>query len=225
MPKKVIIIGGTGNGTVISSTVEDIMRESKEWELLGFLDDQMTVGEELNGFPILGKVDDAPRFNKEDCYFIYALVTVKQAYERIQRLNSLGIPNEKFATLKHPTAVISRNVRLGYGVVLMPGVIISPDVTIGNHTQLYANSFVGHHTTVGDYCFIANNASVGGIVTLEEGVHIGSNCSIRERVTLGRWSIAGLGAVVLKDVEPFTKVVGNPARSIGSVNKEESGIE
>lgn len=220
MPKKVIIIGGTGNGTVISSTVEDIMRESQEWELLGFLNDQLKVGEELGGFPVLGKADEAPRFNKKDCYFIYALVTVKQAYERIQRLHSLGIPLEKFATLKHPTAVVSRNVKLGYGVVLMPGVITSPDATIGNHAQLYANSFVGHDTKVGDYCFIANNASVGGIVTLEEGVHIGSNCSIIERVTVGKWSIIGLGSVVLKDVEPFTIVAGNPAKVIGSVDKE-----
>ena len=220
MSKKIVIIGGFGNGTVVSSAVEDIMRESQEWELLGFLNDQMKAGEELNGFPVLGTVDEAPRFNSKDCYFIYTLVNVKQAYERIQRLHSLGISNEKFATLKHPTAVISRNVRLGYGVVLMPGVIISPDVTIGNHTQLYANSFVGHDTTVGNHCFVANNASIGGRVTAEEGVHIGSNCSIRERVTLGKWSLVGLGSVVLKDVEPFTIVAGNPAQVIGSVNKE-----
>ncbi|MFC2001673.1 NeuD/PglB/VioB family sugar acetyltransferase [Chloroflexota bacterium] len=221
MSKKLIIIGGIGNGTVVSSTIEDIMRESSEWELLGFLNDNIKVGEELNGFPVLGPVSDAPRLNSKDCYFIYTLINVKKAYERIQILNGLGITTEKFATLKHPTAVVSRSAKLGYGVVLMPGVIISPDVTIGNHTQLYANSFVGHDTTVGDYCFIANNASVGGIITVEEGVHIGSNCSIVERVTLGRWSLVGLGAVVLKDVEPYTKVVGNPARSIGSVNKEE----
>lgn len=221
MSKKVVIIGGRGNGTVVSSTVEDIMRDSQEWELLGFLNDEIKSGEELGGFTVLGTVDEAPRFNKKDCYFIYALVTVKQAYERIQKLHRLGIPDEKFATLKHPTAVISRNVTLGYGVVLMPGVIVSPDVTIGNHTQLYANSFVGHDTTVGDYCFVANNASVGGRVVVQDGVHIGSNCSIIERVTLGKWAVVGLGSVVLKDVEPLTTVVGNPAGTIGSVSKEE----
>ena len=218
--KKLIIIGGPGNGTVISSTVEDIVRESREWEFLGFLNDQMKAGDNLAGFPVLGTVDEAPQFNRTDCYFIYALVTVKQAHDRIRRLHALGIPPDKFAALRHPTAVVSRNVRLGYGTVLMPGVIISPDVTIGNHTQLYANSFVGHDTRVGDYCFIANNASVGGRVTVEDGVHIGSNSSIIERTTLGKWSVVGLGAVVLKDVEPYTKVVGNPARSIGEVNKD-----
>ncbi len=220
MSKKVIIIGGVGNGTGVSSAVEDIMRESRGWGLMGFLNDRMKVGEEVGGFPVLGTVDEAPRFNKKDCYFIYTLVTVKRAYERIQKLHRLGIPIEKFATLKHPTVVVSRNVSLGCGVVLMPGVIISPGVTIGNHTQLYANSFVGHDTKVGDYCFIANNASVGGYVTAEEGAHIGSNSSIRERVTLGKWSLVGLGAVVLKDVEPFNIVAGNPAKVIGEVEQK-----
>ena len=56
MPKKVIIIGGVGTGTVIGSTIEDIMQESQEWELLGFLNDNMKIGEELYGFPVLGKV-------------------------------------------------------------------------------------------------------------------------------------------------------------------------
>ena len=221
MSKKIIIIGGIGNGTVVSAAVEDIMKSDPEWELIGWLNDNMKVGEELNGFPVLGAVEDASRFNSKDCYFIYTLVNVKQAYERIQKLHRLGVPEEKFATLKHPTAVVSRNVELGYGVILMPGVIISPDVTIGHHTQLYANSFVGHNTTVGSYCFIANNASVGGRIVVEDGVHIGSNSSIIERITLGKWSLVGLGAVVLKDVEPFTKVAGNPARSIGKVNVQE----
>jgi len=221
MSKKLIIIGGIGNGTVVSSALEDIVRADPEWELIGWLNDNMKVGEELNGFPVLGTVGDASRFNSKDCYFIYTLVSVKHAYERIQKLQRLGITEEKFATLKHPTAVVSRNVKLGYGVILMPGVIISPDVTIGNHTQLYANSFVGHNTTIGSYCFVANNASVGGNITVEDGVHIGSNSSIIERITLGKWSLVGLGSVVLKDVEPFTTVVGNPARSIGKVNIQE----
>lgn len=216
MSKKVIIVGGVGTGTVIAAAIEDIMREGHEWELLGFLNDSMKTGEELSGFPVLGTVDEANRFSSEDCYFIYALFTTKKSYERVQRLHSLGIADERFATLRHPTAVVSRNVRLGYGVVLMPGVVISPDVVIGNHTQLYANSFVGHNTTVGNYCLIANNASIGAFINVEDGVHVGSNCSIVERVTLGKWSVVGLGAVVLKDVAPSTTVVGNPARVLSA---------
>ena len=74
MPKKIIIIGGVGTGTVIAATIEDIIQDSQEWEILGFLNDHMEIGQEVGGFPVLGKVDDAQRFNANDCYFLYAML-------------------------------------------------------------------------------------------------------------------------------------------------------
>lgn len=100
----------------------------------------------------------------------------------------------------------------------MPSVTISPDAKVGNHTHMYANSFLGHNSEIGDYCFIANNAAIGAMVKAEEGAYFGTNCSIRERVTIGRYAIIGMGAVVLNDVEPYTIVAGNPARKIGEIN-------
>jgi len=208
--KKLLIIGGKGNGTVIASAIED----STEWIVAGFLNDdtESYVGD----YPILGKPKDALLF--ENHYFIYALISAKKALERSKLLESFKIPIDRFTTYIHPTAIVPKSVNLGYGVLLMPGVIISPDVTLGNHVQMYANSFVGHNTTVGSYTFIANNASVGSLISIGQGVHIGSNCSIIEKVTLGDWSIVGLGSVVLKDVEPYTIVAGNPARVIGTID-------
>ena len=37
--KKIIIIGGYGNGTVAASTIVDINKTKKQWEILGFLND------------------------------------------------------------------------------------------------------------------------------------------------------------------------------------------
>ena len=52
--KKLIIIGGYGNGTVVQSTVEDINKIKPEWEILGFLNDREE--SPINGYPILGKL-------------------------------------------------------------------------------------------------------------------------------------------------------------------------
>ncbi len=53
--KKIIIIGGYGNGTVAASTIVDINKTKKQWEILGFLNDFEE--ESINKFPVLGKVD------------------------------------------------------------------------------------------------------------------------------------------------------------------------
>lgn len=220
MPKKLIILGGAGNGTVIASTIVDVMQSSSEWELLGYLNDGDREGEQIEGYPVLGKIADAGRFSlRDDAYFIYALTTVKKARERAEILRALTLPRDKFATIVHPTAVVAHSALLGHGVVLMPHTVVGPGAVMEDHAQLYAHGFVGHHSKVGELCFVANNASIGGYVNIERGAHIGSNSSILERVTIGEWAVVGLGAVVLKDVPPYAKVVGNPARFIGRVDE------
>jgi acetyltransferase-like isoleucine patch superfamily enzyme len=39
-------------------------------------------------------------------------------------------------------------------------------------------------------------------------------------VTIGEGAVVGAGAVVTKDVEPFSIVAGNPARRIGERNQD-----
>jgi acetyltransferase EpsM len=215
--KKLVIIGGTGNGTVAASTVEDINAVEKEWDIIGFLNDFET--EPIVGYPVLGKIDraTAQKLLADDVYFLYTLISAKLNFKFLHKLTDLEIPIERFATVIHPTAVISKFARIGYGVSIQPFVSVGPGVTLGNHIQIFAQSLIGHNSTLDDYSYVANNACVGAHVHLKEGAYLGTNCSLLENVTLGEWSLVGMGAVVLKDVSPYTKVVGNPARVIGKV--------
>ena len=47
---------------------------------------------------------------------------------------------------------------------------------------------------------------------MRRGSYLGASCTVRERVTLGAWSVVGMGANVLEDVAGYEVVVGNPAR-------------
>src|SRR5712691_10918907 len=51
-------------------------------------------------------------------------------------------------------------------------------------------------------------------VVIEDDVWIGFKASVMKGVTIGRGAIVSAGAVVTKDVEPWTVVAGNPARVI-----------
>lgn len=216
--KKLIIIGGMGNGTVAASTVEDINAIKKEWEIIGFLNDFEK--EPINDYPVLGKIDRATAkefLEDDDVYFLYTLISTKMNYKFLHKLTDLQIPDEKFATIIHPTAVVSKFATIGHGVSIQPFVSVGPNVTIGNHVQIYAQVLIGHNTRLENYSYVANNACVGASVHLKEGAYLGTNCSLLENVTIGEWALVGIGAVVLKDVQSYTKVVGNPARVIGKV--------
>lgn len=59
-------------------------------------------------------------------------------------------------------------------------------------------------------------------ITVEDNVWIGGSATILGGVTIGKNSIVGAGAVVTKDVEPNTIVVGNPARVLRKITAEDS---
>jgi acetyltransferase EpsM len=216
--KKLVIIGGMGNGTVAASTVADINAVRTEWEIVGFLNDFET--EPINGIPVLGKVDYAtaqPLLEDDDVYFLYTLISAKLNFRFLHKLTDLQIPLERFATIIHPTAVVSRFAEVGYGVSIHPFVNVGPNVTVGNHVQVFAQSLLGHNAVLANYAYVANNACVGAHVHLKEGAYLGTNCSLLENVTIGEWALVGMAAVILRDVPSRTKMVGNPARAIGEV--------
>lgn len=213
--KKIIILGGGGNATVIASAVEDIIDARGGYEITGYLDDMKEKGVNINGYPILGIISEAETFLKDkDVCFVYSLLTAKKVDERAKKLEALNLPIERFVTLVHPKATVSRHSKVGYGVVIMPGVVVSPNVSIGNFVLVYANSLIGHDTNIEDYSFIANCVSIGSTVQIKRGAYLGSNSSIREKIIIGEKALVGLGAVVTKDVPPGVTVVGNPAKEL-----------
>lgn len=54
-------------------------------------------------------------------------------------------------------------------------------------------------------------------IKIGNNVWIGSNATILQGVTIGEWAVIAAGAVVTKDVEPYTVVGGIPAKFIKKV--------
>lgn len=80
------------------------------------------------------------------------------------------------------------------------------DVSIGPNASILT---LGHDPQSSDF------ADRGGDVIIGDLVWIGYGALILPGVKLGDGAVVGAGAVVTKDVEPFTIVAGSPARKIG----------
>lgn len=73
---------------------------------------------------------------------------------------------------------------------------------------------------IGKGCSFRNNITIGNKIIngktyrpiLEEGVFVGPNSVIIGKITIGKYSVIGAGAVVVKDVPPYAIVAGNPAK-------------
>jgi acetyltransferase EpsM len=219
--KRIIILGGHGDGIVVASALKDLTLSNIDVVPFGFLNDFEQCGTTINGLPVLGKIDDATQFlGENDIYFVSALLKVKEAYTRSQKIRNLKIPINRFFTIIHPQATISRSSKIGYGTYIGPNVTIMPNSTIGNHCSLRASANVGHDCNVGDFCYMGPNSTLAGRVELEQGVHVGPNACILENTKMGMYSVIGLGAAVIKDLPSFTVAFGNPARIIERLKAE-----
>ena len=61
---------------------------------------------------------------------------------------------------------------------------------------------------------ISTNATINGDTVVEDLVFFGSTAVANGQLKIGKNSVVGSGSVVIRDVEPFTTVVGVPARII-----------
>jgi sugar O-acyltransferase (sialic acid O-acetyltransferase NeuD family) len=222
MTKKVIILGGQGDGGSIGQAIVDANRRGDtEWEFSGFLNDRLETGSTFEGIPILGNLCDVKKYFDEGYYFIYTIYRIDGQKKRLSLFESLGIPDERLATFVHPTAYIASNVHLSPGCVVMPYVCISPQTTFGKCCIMLQSCTIGHNNVISDNVHISAQACVGGYLNIGKGAHIGMNSSIRENVTIGDYATLGGGSMLLTDIPEGQIWAGSPARFIRMANEDD----
>jgi acetyltransferase EpsM len=210
--KKIIILGGRGDGIVIASALQDLRAFDRDIIPYGFLNDIEPPGTKIAELPVLDKIENAKNFLTEpDIYFISAILKAKEGYARSQKIEKLMIPLERYYTLKHPQATVSKAAKVGHGTFVGPHANIMPNAIIGNHCSFRAGANVGHDCVLGSYCYMGPNSTISGYAKLGNGVHIGPNACVLDGVKIGSYSVIGIGSVVLKDIPDFAIAFGNPA--------------
>ncbi len=106
------------------------------------------------------------------------------------------------------------NIRVGEGTIIGYNCFIDgrDKVTIGDHTDIASEVMIySQEHDLGSPDFTAHGAPV----VIEDYVFIGPRAIILPGVTIGKGAVVAAGAIVTKNVEPFTIVGGVPAKVIG----------
>ncbi len=220
MTQELVIVGAGGFARETAAAVAAVNAQAPprapQWRLLGFLDDNPALhGTTRSGQPVLGGTEllaDLP-----DAHVLVCIVSPRAFTLRRDLAERLGIPDERFATVIHPSAQLAAGCSVGPGSVLLANVVLTADASLGRHVFVMPNTVITHDDVIEDYVTLTSGVRVSSVVTIGTGTYVGSGALIREGVTIGPWSLVCMGAVVLRDVPGGQVWVGNPARYLRDV--------
>jgi UDP-2-acetamido-3-amino-2,3-dideoxy-glucuronate N-acetyltransferase len=125
------------------------------------------------------------------------------------------------------------NAKIGKHCILSKDTFIDQGVQIGDYCKIQNGVSIYAGVTLENHVFVGPNASFSNDkvprafsnnwkttpTIVKTGASIGSNATLVCGVTLGEFSMIAAGAVVTKDVAPFSLVMGNPAKHVAWIDK------
>ena len=209
---KIYIVGAGGFGRELLEWIKNINNVKPTWEIAGFLDDNLHALDQYEcDYKVVGSIKDWQP--KEDEVFALALGVPEIKRKIVKLLKERGA---KFASVIHPTALVSEFSRYGEGLVMYPYARLSPNSEIGDFVTLQA-THIGHDTIIGDYSVISGNCNIIRNVVIGQDVFLAAGACIAQDLHVGDGAYIGLGAVVVQDVKPGAKMFGNPARAFPNI--------
>ena len=210
--KDIAIFGVGGFGREVLTLIQDINKITPTYKILGFFDDGHEKGEIVNGFPVLGKIEELNNWPTP----IGVAVSIGFSTIRKRVIGKIHNANVYFPTLIHPSVIIgdSNYVKIGQGCIICAGVIITTNTTIKDFVILNLQCTVGHDVVIGDYASFMPACNISGEVTIEEGVYCGTGVKFINQTLIGKYAILGAGAVVTTSIPANCTAVGVPAKVV-----------
>lgn len=124
--------------------------------------------------------------------------------------------------------LIRENTTIGDRASIGSHSVLEHDVEVGDGARLHSRCFVPEHSLIGEGAWLGPGVIVTNArypnqpdtkdrlegVVVEPGAVVGAGVLLLPGVRIGAKALVGAGAVVVRDVEPETTVVGNPASVI-----------
>ncbi|MCW8129550.1 MAG: acetyltransferase [Planctomycetota bacterium] len=121
-----------------------------------------------------------------------------------------------WANIIHPTAWVSPRAHLGWGIYIGANAVVNAGARLGNHVLINTGAIVEHDCKLDEGVNLGPRAVVGGGVHAGPWSYLALGCCVRNHLSIGANAVVGMGAVVARDVEENTMVMGVPAKPVGS---------
>ena len=207
---KIVIYGTGGCGIDFLWTIKDCNKKSKQFEVIGFLnDDKKMKGKTVSGYPVLGGMNWFSTKEAKNVQCVVAIADPRNRKKIVEKLEKKGI---KFPTIIHPSVIFSKFKEIGEGVVIQAGCILGPETSLANHVQINMDCTIGHGSRLENYVTLATGVHVNGDNCLGEGAFVGTGVVTKEKITIGKWAIVAGGSCAIRNLKEYRMYAGVPAK-------------
>jgi acetyltransferase-like isoleucine patch superfamily enzyme len=171
--RPLLIFPCNGNGLEALDCLGD------EFECIGFVDDTLEKQRAgAFGLPVLSRSALADRPHVA----VLAVPGGPASYQaRRQVIEGLSVSPERFATVIHPGAHVSKLAQVGHNVLVMAGAVITSNAVIGDHVCVLPNTVIHHDVTVGNFSLIGANVAIAGGVRHQREERLAHRCTRIDR--------------------------------------------
>jgi sugar O-acyltransferase (sialic acid O-acetyltransferase NeuD family) len=213
----VIVVGAGGHAWVVADA---LMASGRQ--VLGFVDkDAAKQHERPLDLPVLGPDAALDAFDRTATELANGIGSVGAPQDAVrpplrrlvqQRLEAAGW---RFATVRHPSAVVSAHATLEAGAQVLAGSVVQAAAHVGAGAIVNTRAVVEHHSRIGPFTHIAPGAVVCGDVVVGADCFVGAAAVVRQGLRLGDRVVVAMGAAVTRHVDAGV-VAGVPATPLGA---------
>ncbi|MDR0611938.1 MAG: hypothetical protein LBG45_00330 [Dysgonamonadaceae bacterium] len=115
-----------------------------------------------------------------------------------------------------PLAYISDKVQVGENNIIFAFAQILNDTCLGHSNTIRNKVHIGHDIIIGNGINIGVGTVIGGFVNIGNSCWFGLNSTVNNSLIIAEETLVGSGAVIMRNTNPGTTYLGNPARAIST---------
>lgn len=213
--KDIAIYGAGGFGREVACLIRMIneSKETPEWNLVGFFDDNERLKDTSNEY---GRIIGGREVL--NAWPTPISVAVAIGSPKILRKIVEGIKNElvSFPNLIAPNTVWfdKENVTMGKGNIICPNSTMSCHLTLGDFNMLNAFTQLGHDMTMGNYNVLMPSVNISGGTVIGNCNLFGVGCALLQYFKVGDNTRVAPGSVVMRNTKNGLLYIGIPAKGI-----------
>jgi len=215
---KKLVIFGTGE---IGELAHFYFANDSEYEVVAFTaDDAFLKDNSFNGLPLVpfSKLRDEYSPNKYEAHVALSYKRLNQV--RAEKYFSVKSKGYELASYVCSKSVYWSDLSIGDNCFILENQTIQPGVKIGSNVMIWSGNHLGHRSIIKDHTYVSSHVCISGHTEIGTHCFLGVNSTTRDFVKIGNSVFIAMGAIVTRDVEDDSVVVG--AR--GSVFSRDSDI-